>query len=89
MQFYIFFINFVYFFMKTPYLSMFLLFFCRIFVDILYRLHNLKETKFFYLCFIFDIFKNIFATIYPKTSRRMEEFLKMRYINCYIHELCL
>lgn len=89
MQFYIFFINFVYFFMKTPHLGMFLLFFCRIFVDILCRLHNLKETKFFYLCFIFDIFKNIFATIYPKPSRRMEEFLKMRYINCYIHELCL
>ena len=89
MQFYIFFINFVYFFMKSPYSGMFLLFFCRFFVDILCTLHNPKETRFFFLCFNFNILKDIFATNYPKTSRRMEEFLKMRYINCYIHKFCL
>lgn len=74
MQFYIYFNNFVYFFMKSPHLGMFLLFFCRIFVDFLYSLHNLNKTKLFYLYFILNILKNIFATNYPKTSRKMEDF---------------
>ena len=53
----IFFINFVYFFMETPYFSIFLLFFCRFFTHILCTLHNSP---------LFGNIKSISISIFPE-----------------------
>lgn len=75
----IFFINLVYFFMKTPYFSIFLLFFCRFFAHILCTLHNFPIIGKYQIYFNLNISETLFITFYPKTIRRMEDFLKMRY----------
>ena len=76
MQFYIFFINFVYFFMKSPYLGMFLLFFCRFFVDILCTLHNFPIIWKYHIYFNLNISGILFITFYPKNNQKNGRFLK-------------
>ena len=76
MQINIFFINFVYFFMKTPYFSKFLLFFCRFLFHILYILHNYTIYTPFKKYFNLNILKILFTTFYPKSSWNNGKFSK-------------
>ena len=76
MQINIFFINFVYFFMKTPYFSIFLLFFCRFLSHILYNLHNFTKKETCKIYFNLNILKILFTTFYPKNSWNNGRFSK-------------
>lgn len=72
----IFFINFVYFFMKTLYFSIFLLFFCRFFAHILCTLHNFPIIWKCQIYFNLNISETLFITFYPKNNQKNGRFFK-------------
>lgn len=72
----IFFINFVYFFMKTPHFSIFFLFFCRFFTHILCTLHNFSIIWKYQAYFNLNISGMLFITFYPKNNQKNGRFFK-------------